>query len=199
MIIELFPIPVYMYQDEKYLDLCNYFFQDCEKQNKFATGNDGVKTTLIDYNPKKANVSYDIISLSYALPFINFIKNCAYNFLDETYFSKNYEISIENIWLNINEYKTNNTNIHNHYGYTFSGCYYVSVPENSGIITFMKENTFNHTLNIIEEYTTSNSPEWNLSVNEGTVIIFPSYLKHYVPSRVYCGTRKSIAFDLTCI
>jgi uncharacterized protein (TIGR02466 family) len=108
-------------------------------------------------------------------------------------------------WLNINKKGSFNPP-HIHPGNDYSGVYYVSFPPNSGKIHFLdprpqhrvsspnpahKEGT--------NWYATKNpydSSIFTYEVTEGKIIIFPSWLMHYVDPNPGDDLRISIAFNV---
>ena len=110
----------------------------------------------------------------------------------------NYEIIVENLWLN--EMTSGSSHLkHNHSGYTLSGTFYVDTPEPSNKIEFYNLVDDIGLQKVLDatEWTPSNSANWWLPVEPGTICIFPSYLKHSVPAAEFDGVRRSIAFDIT--
>lgn len=107
-------------------------------------------------------------------------------------------------WLNINE-KGNFNPPHVHPGNTYSGCYYLSFPKESGLIHFIdprpqhrlvspninhKEGTnWYHTKNKYD------SSIFTYDIQEGKVVIFPSWLMHYVDPNPLEDLRISIPFN----
>jgi uncharacterized protein (TIGR02466 family) len=90
---------------------------------------------------------------------------------------------------------------HNHPSYCLSAVYFVSCSENSGDLMFLNPNqqhtqVIPSTLNpdCIKEYNHINSAVWRYKPIAGTLLIFPSWLFHYVESGD--GTERiSVAFD----
>ena len=86
-------------------------------------------------------------------------------------------------WGHIQE-KNMSTNYHNHGSKGISGVYYCQIPENSAKIVFMwKEDQDN----IPHRY--------SITPQEGTYILFPSYLYHCVPINEVETARISISFN----
>jgi uncharacterized protein (TIGR02466 family) len=197
MIEYLFPIPVYIDCNRQYIDTCENLFNLCPN---FGEGPDKVITTLKSYNPMKADVTWNVLNLEITADFVGFIKSSTKKYIIENNLCNNYEVSVINLWLNRSSSRINETDIHCHYGYTYSGVYYVSTPGDSGKIKFYYEHMsgFNHTLTKIKEFTPSNSSSWWIPVSEGTIVLFPSWLKHSVPPFSGNGFRETIAFDIIC-
>jgi uncharacterized protein (TIGR02466 family) len=85
--------------------------------------------------------------------------------------------------------------IHHHANNLLSACYYpkysegfkITFHKNEGIDTFFE-------LNKPEEYTIYNSKNWSILPREGTLLIFPSALKHNIDINRTNEDRFSLAF-----
>ena len=104
------------------------------------------------------------------------------------------EIVIPQMWINVN--KKNDWNvIHQHGHYQLSGTYYVKVPEDSGQIVFRDPrpgaigNTFLNTRFDKGECR-------KIKPIEGLLMLFPSYLDHFVEPSNADEDRISISFDV---
>ena len=111
-------------------------------------------------------------------------------------------------WLNVNQ-KGNFNPPHVHPGYDYSGCYYVTFPENSGLIHFLdprpqhrfaspdpksaKDKNWYSSDNVYD------SSFFTYQIKEGKVIIFPSWLTHYVDPNPTDLLRISISFNVNYI
>ena len=109
-------------------------------------------------------------------------------------------LKLENIWININEYKDWNM-VHNHPGSTFSGVYYVNEFKNSGSLNF--ENGYSNSLQCIwpdykiEKFNVYNSLWRKVPPIKNNLIIFPSFLNHFVsPNMNKNKKRISISFNI---
>ena len=118
-------------------------------------------------------------------------------------FSESYDIDgelvVDNMWININEYKDYNVS-HSHPNSLFSGVYYVKTPEKCGYITFE-----NPALNIMEHtYSRVHFKEWNIlnidtrwqEVRENILYVFPGWLRHRVEPNLSNEKRISISFNI---
>mgnify|MGYP003665135022 FL=1 len=116
----------------------------------------------------------------------------------ERNFNKNYEQAIQKFWANVN----NNANIsmpHRHPESFFSAIYYPQVGKNPGTLSFLNPNqqhSYVITPDHIEEFDEFNSALFHVTPRPDLLIIFPSWLWHFVR---YDGgdseDRISIAFD----
>jgi uncharacterized protein (TIGR02466 family) len=99
-------------------------------------------------------------------------------------------------WVNISERGAFNTP-HDHPGFCWSGCYYVRVPENSpgrsGDIEFLDPRT-----NISAMAVPGSSlfaPKIRFKPKPGLLLLFPSYLRHWVYPNEQDEERVSVAFN----
>jgi len=177
----LFPTPIYLGFDPTPLEACRALYSECDKLSEDDPK--AFQTTLAEYNPKKGGVTWDALNNEKSKEILDVINTCTLDYLKLRGY-KPYTISIDNLWLNLMKEGSEQA-VHQHYGYTFSGVYYVDLPDNTGKITFHSHlggtgNSY-HELNDIEENGVFNSFSWWLPVMEGSIVIFPSYLKHSVP------------------
>ena len=113
-------------------------------------------------------------------------------------------------WINANQ-KGNFNPPHIHPGSNYSGCYYVQFPQDSGLIHFLDPrpqhrisspdppSTSTHSERGKNCYDTPNqydSSVFTSHVKEGKVIIFPSWLMHYVDPNPTEGLRVSVCFNI---
>ena len=103
-------------------------------------------------------------------------------------------IAFKQMWACIN--KTHDFNVIHSHGnqYHFSGVFYLQVPENSGDICFRdpRQGALNSATQIVfnEGDTENFTPTTNM------IILFPSWLEHYVLPNNTTQDRISISFDL---
>jgi len=119
------------------------------------------------------------------------------NFLFNDYLKIKHQLSLDNIWININRYKDFNIP-HVHSFSKLSGVFYVKIPNNSGKLSFINDfpiENFINPLNIIE-YNQYTSSVWSFEPEENMLYLFPSWLKHYVNPNLSKQERISISFNL---
>lgn len=113
-------------------------------------------------------------------------------------FKNNSIVYLNNLWININQ-KSSFNRPHIHPDCIFSGVYYVSCSEDSGKIVF-KHPSIAQQLFIKEEtletFTEFNAATWSILPEAGKLVIFPSWLEHYVEPNVTEEERISIAFNM---
>jgi len=107
---------------------------------------------------------------------------------------KEYNNFINEAWININK-KGDYNAPHIHANTIFSGCVYIQYPKDSGKICFVNNHQAHYLASYTNANTTLNSVEYSHSLTEKEVIIFPSYLSHYVEANQSNEDRISIAFD----
>ena len=105
-----------------------------------------------------------------------------------------------NAWININS-KGNSNFPHAHPGSIVSGVYYVKLPQNSGKLQFENPSgkLFASYWNVMRgpnEWNKANSQIWSLESSENTLLIFPSWLDHYVETNESDEDRISISFNV---
>lgn len=105
------------------------------------------------------------------------------------------KISAANCWVNISPKYASNK-IHDHANCLFSGVYYVKTPKNCGNLmfydprsarTFYKPN--------VPNFTPYTADAVAYAVEEGALLIFPSWLKHGVEPNMSDEDRISISFN----
>jgi uncharacterized protein (TIGR02466 family) len=104
-------------------------------------------------------------------------------------------LEIHQIWANINK-KNDYNQIHQHGGYYhLSGTYYVKTPKNCGSI-FFRDPRPSAISNIffVRNYEKSELKKYN--VEEGLLMLWPSYLDHFVEPSKTNKERISISFDI---
>jgi len=184
VIQDIFKTPIYntnLNIDNKLL--LDLSYKERDKDNFGRTkSNNGYQTKDLDFNLYKFlfdEISKDVIKF--------------YNKYDANI--KNHYFS--NFWINISG-KHNYNRLHSHSGSFISGAYYIKVPKNSGGIVFENpaymfiENTFTNR----NAWNSYNSPEWRIEPQEGQLIMFPSYLRHYVEENKRDEDRISLSFNI---
>jgi uncharacterized protein (TIGR02466 family) len=119
------------------------------------------------------------------------------NVLFNDYLKIKHQLSLSNIWININRYKDFNIS-HIHSFSKLSGVFYVKIPNNSGRLSFINDfpiENFIDPSNIIE-YNKYTSSVWSFEPEENMLYLFPSWLKHYVNPNLSKQERISISFNL---
>lgn len=116
-------------------------------------------------------------------------------------FLENSEVYLNNIWININP-KGSFNRPHIHPNATFSGVYYVRCKKNSGNLVFRHPSVAQQILlkeETVDEYVGFNAATWTVIPEEGRLLIFPSWLEHYVEPNQDDEDRISIAINADII
>lgn len=129
---------------------------------------------------------------------VNIIFEESLKFIKIYLLNKNYSLYFDNIWININ--KKSDFNVpHIHPNSFISGVYYVDCNIDSGKIVFENPcQTFNYFINNIEieSYNNYNLQKVFYTPQKNKLILFPSYLVHYVEPNKSSTDRISLAFNL---
>lgn len=163
------------------------FINDIKKNDKgrILSNEGGWQSNGLDQNKKelkelKENIIEEVKNYSNYVSLLN---------------NKNY---LQEIWVNINNYKDYNL-LHNHPKSIISGSYYLKTPKNCGnIILYHPCNQMSVDWDpVIKQYNHLNSTTWNIPVEEGKLILFPSWLYHSVsPNLNKKEERISLAFNI---
>ena len=116
---------------------------------------------------------------------------------NELGFKQNLKQEVGNYWININRDKDSN-NPHAHPGAFFSGVYYIKASPQAGAITFMHPvATHPYTIpyGVNERETGYNISSYIEQPEPGKLVIFPSWLIHYVQPNRSGQDRISLAFN----
>jgi uncharacterized protein (TIGR02466 family) len=110
---------------------------------------------------------------------------------------------IDNIWININA-KGGFNRPHLHNDDLFSGVFYLKTPEKCGDIVFshpalQQQYHYRSDHPIVEQWTETNSGIMFQHAQVGKLILFPSWLVHYVEPNLSDDDRISIAFNTKLI
>ena len=104
------------------------------------------------------------------------------------------EIVIPQMWINVNKKNDWNT-IHSHGQYTLSGTYYVKAPKDCGQIVFRDPRPVAITNGFMVNRFDKGEFR-KVKPIEGLLILFPSYLDHFVEPSNADEDRISISFDI---
>lgn len=152
---------------------------------------------LSNYGGWQSNDLYiDNCSDKELLKLANAVKSCVRECGTQINLSPNRELNLINFWINVNS-KDNSNKPHNHPASIFSAVYYVSAESDSGKIVFEHPSHFmDYWWRSICEGDTMPSYN-NVSVEPlpGKLVIFPSWLKHFVEPNNNSKPRISIAFN----
>jgi uncharacterized protein (TIGR02466 family) len=120
------------------------------------------------------------------------------NHFFKTYFNLDKNLTLKNIWLNINHYKDFN-DIHTHPFSMVSGVFYIKTPEKCGNLILHRDSPMSYFVDgkSFAQYNNYNSELWWLPPIKNTLYLFPSWLKHSVEPNLSKEKRISISFNLS--
>ena len=104
------------------------------------------------------------------------------------------QIRIPQLWVNVNKKGDWNT-IHQHGTYHLAGTYYVKVPKDSGRLVF-RDPRPGAISNVFMINRFDKGEFKNINLMEGLLMIWPSYLDHFVEPSQTDEERISISFDI---
>lgn len=113
--------------------------------------------------------------------------------------TQNKTLRLLGLWVNINNSKYSYNKSHIHGSSTISGVYYVKCNENSGKICFTKDPKEEYIIDTIGEVlepATLNHAVAKYSPKEQHLLLFPSWVPHYVENNEDDEERISIAFNI---
>ena len=105
-------------------------------------------------------------------------------------------LRICNFWFNVNPKGSYNT-LHNHQHSVLSGVYYIDIPtDNMGNIEFHRSDEAQYYIpDNMDKYTQFTSTKATYKPETGMLLIFPSWLKHFVHSNQSEQSRISMSFN----
>jgi hypothetical protein len=168
MLHQVFDDWVYEHQDQDFINYTQSWFD----------GTADLNWTNELRNLRNDNSIEQIDQLYQRIPFVNFINGHVNIFLQQLYNNFSERSVLVGIWPFAMTAELCHAP-HRHDECDFSGTYYVELPAGSGPIQFHNE-LETHVLNPVA----------------GTLLIWPSHVRHSVPKREFVGTRRAISFDI---
>jgi uncharacterized protein (TIGR02466 family) len=106
------------------------------------------------------------------------------------------QLSLGNFWVHATP-PGGLTQSHTHKPAVLSGVYYLDKPENSGDLVFVDLNQFHdyEPRSLPGEIDPIATPQVIMKAEEGTMLVFPSWLPHKVPENMSNRERVSISFN----
>jgi len=160
------------------------FCYSYKKDTRVLSNLGGTQSSDLNINsPELKDLKYNILKSS--------------NEIGKNIFQFNRDLNISNIWFNINKYKDSNS-LHTHPFSILSGVFYVKTPKNCGELVFfnpVRISSFIENLNF-NGYNPHNSTDTKITPQENILIIFPSWLEHYVKPNMSKQDRISFSFNL---
>lgn len=110
------------------------------------------------------------------------------------------DIALTSAWLNVNDSRQCMNSEHVH-GDVFSGVFYLQAPEESGKLSLINPaiNRIWQGISLTSEKNQYTAESIKIEPVEGNIILFPSYLPHFVETNNHDGERISISFNLIAL
>jgi uncharacterized protein (TIGR02466 family) len=192
-LLPIFSVGIGEVQEPLLLQTARQLFKD--NQTLLQQTNTGLYTTLQNYN------SLQDASILNNQEAVNTLKEVIKKNAIQFYAGLGFDVSrldfhVVNLWLN--EMRSGSAHqLHSHYGFQISGCFYVDVPQKSNLIKFytpiQKREHTDNPQKIFNEY---NAQFIQCELQEGSMYFWESLLQHEVPPLEFEGVRRSIAYDL---
>lgn len=171
-------------------------FEKYKEHMRNSADEEGFSTSLTEYNSRMPSViTYiqdpDIVAIKTAI-----VSGAQAYFGGLGFDVDKYDFEVCNLWMN--EMLSHSVHkVHAHYGYDISGCFYVEVPADSGLVLLHSkgESGFSRPFRT-DGSTMFNAIRQVLKPTAGDMLFWPSDLKHEVPASSFTGIRRTMAFDL---
>jgi uncharacterized protein (TIGR02466 family) len=114
-------------------------------------------------------------------------------------FKKEYNFYLSNLWINISQTSAFNRP-HIHSDSILSGVYYVDCVSNSGQIVFLHPSIAQKILineSALDSFTKFSASTNSVTPEIGRLVLFPSWLEHYVEPNLNIDERISVAFNIS--
>ena len=110
------------------------------------------------------------------------------------------DIALTSAWVNINDSRQCMNSEHIH-GDVFSGVFYLKAPEGSGKLTIRNPaiNRMWEGANLALQKNQFTAESIRIEPEEGSIILFPSYLPHFVETNNHDEERISISFNIIAL
>lgn len=126
----------------------------------------------------------------------NVFLNPGKNFIEKLNPKKNLNLTLGDFWINSNLNKDYNL-LHNHFGATISGIYYLEVPKNSGRLVFQNGDLSKmSSINFDYFHNENYYARYFIIPEKFDLYLFPSEAFHYVEPNRSFENRVSVAFNL---
>ena len=131
-----------------------------------------------------------------------YITESSREFGDKLEFDKSKNLNLSNIWININGYGHSNVS-HIHPHSILSGVYYVQTFENCGDIYFNHPcyNTFLFDWKDVQKQPKNcfTAPRWFFKPKPGMLLLFPSWLEHFVQPNLNKNKKERISISFNIV
>ena len=193
---KLFSSPVFQFQVDNYesinKSLTEYIYKLKKEDDK------GIKRSNVNgWHSKNFKIEKDNVPYNFIKTIHGYVKEVIVDGFGWRYIPE--KVGISEIWSIINKKGTFNTS-HNHPGSYLSAAYYVKAPDECGDIHFFDPNEikkFNSPP--IENRTELSASGFSIRAQEGSLLIFPSYLYHDVGKNLSNEDRIVISFNVSIL
>ena len=126
----------------------------------------------------------------------NVFLNTGKNFIETLNPKKNLNLTLGGFWINSNLNNDYNL-LHNHFGATISGIYYLEVPEDSGRLVFQNGDLSKlSSINFDYFHSENYNCRYFIKPEKFDLYLFPAETFHYVEPNRSFEKRVSVAFNL---
>lgn len=187
-ILPLFSTPIYLNEDASLADKALQTLID-------------IDYFRMDTHGWRSENAY-VLEMEECKPLKDFLLSHLSKFLyQELKVSPHLEFYITNSWVTIHE-EGDYAHAHSHTNSLFSGTYYLNIPkDDSSVFTIEANDDYNRLFPSviqpnIEEYNLYNSNSWSFQPNTGSLIIFPSHIKHSTTPMTSKEKRYCLAYNV---
>ena len=178
-LISVFPTPVQIYKYENSIDKELKYVEDLEWIEQKANGNFKSKDTYLTKHEQLKNINL-------------FFKECLNDYCN-TIYNSDQRLVITQLWANKNPTGAKHHE-HVHPNSILSGVFYLRQDKTLPPIQFAKSNQHNLKLDP-RKYNNYNAETFLLPCTAGELLLFPSTLRHSVPTNVGKESRISLSFN----
>jgi uncharacterized protein (TIGR02466 family) len=192
-IIQIFSTPIW---ESPYPDFIEHKDQFIFCVKEFRNANpEGIKKSNINGYQSPMTLTKEIAVAS----LFEYISQMAQKAMFDMQFV-NCDVYITAAWVNFNESRNQYNCEHIHQD-TFSGVFYLQIPENSGKIYFVNQglNPLWQGAMLTDKKNKFNADRLRIEPKEGQLFLWPSYLSHAVEPNNHDETRISISFNVICV
>ena len=187
-VVDIFKTPILKFKLNINLKDWIGYSLDLEKNSKSEN-----KSNSTGFHSQDLNKDNKIVN-----DFINEINTCLEK--AKNVFGLNKDLVVDNIWVNINRYKDYNK-LHNHPLSIISSVFYIKTNKDAGNIYFLNNNEIDTFIDNkhISQYNDYNCQSVSFEIEENVLLLFPSWLKHYVNPNLSNQDRISLSFNTNFI
>jgi uncharacterized protein (TIGR02466 family) len=169
-------------------------FLDCVTAFR-ASNPDGISKSNINGYQSPMNLTNE----ANMAPLFEFVAQIAQKAMFDLQFV-NCDVYISASWANFNDSRNQYNAEHVHQD-TFSGVFYLQIPEKSGKLCLVNPglNPLWQGAMLVDKKNKYNADRLRIEPKEGQILLWPSYLTHSVEPNEHDDTRISVAFNVICV